>query len=230
MSQFNKNLVLGLICTLALSISSNLSATQIPIEKAKDYARVAFAMKSTQKVKSAQQIKVVGQYTQMTEGEEAYYIFNMEPKGFVVVSADDRYNPILAFSDESAFVFDEEKSAPAFSSLGKHERRIAYIRHENIEANSSVSREWEVLKDGQMERYFGKADPEGMVVAPLTTTTWNQGEFYNEFTPRAAADDPDNVAGGTYCGCAPIAMSQLIKFHNYPAVGNGFKKIGRAHV
>jgi len=221
MSHNYTNKIIGLICSLAFILSTNLSASQVPLAKAKEFARTAFAMKSSFKVKSAQDIKVVSEYTQKTEGQDAYYIFNMEPKGFVVVSAEDRYNPILAFSDEGQFVLEGQSSAPAFASLGKHELRIANVRAHNIKATPSIQNEWKVIKESSVERYLGKDDPEGMVVAPLTTTLWNQGEYYNSFTPRAASDDPVDVAGGTYCGCAPIAMSQLIKFHDYPAVGNG---------
>ncbi len=221
MSQTTKSYFFLMIFAAMMAGTMTLSASQVPMQKAKDLARVAFAMKSNHTVKKAQDLKVVDQYTRLTRDREAYYIFNMEPKGFVIVSAEDRYNPVLAFSDESSFVFDAEKSAPAFASLGEHERRIEYIRENNIKANPAIQKEWAVLIENEVERYLGKDDPEGMVVAPLTTTTWNQGEFYNAFTPRDAAD-PDNVAGGTYCGCAPIAMSQLIKYHNYPEVGNGY--------
>ena len=43
-------------------------------------------------------------YTAYTErGVACFYVFAMQPKGFVIVSADDRAKPILGYSTESAF-------------------------------------------------------------------------------------------------------------------------------
>ena len=36
-------------------------------------------------------------------GVDAFYVFNCQPKGFVIVSADNRMRPILAYSTESSF-------------------------------------------------------------------------------------------------------------------------------
>ena len=36
-------------------------------------------------------------------GQAAFYVFGVQPKGFVIVSADDRAKPILGYSTESNF-------------------------------------------------------------------------------------------------------------------------------
>ena len=36
-------------------------------------------------------------------GQAAFYVFSVQPKGFVIVSADDRAQPILGYSTESNF-------------------------------------------------------------------------------------------------------------------------------
>ena len=38
-----------------------------------------------------------------TRGEACFYVFNVGNEGFVMVSADDVYRPIVGFSDEGAF-------------------------------------------------------------------------------------------------------------------------------
>ncbi len=201
-------------------MTTQVQATQVPLEKAEAIAKTTFAMKSMQKFKSAAEIKMTNVHTQMVEGAPAYYIFNVEPKGFVVVSAEDEYNPILAFSDESIMHIDnEEMMGPIFGTLVQHEQHIEYIRKNDYKPAPHIINEWEYLNNATVESFSGKMDPEGMVVAPLTTTTWNQGEFYNSFTPADA--DPEAINGRTYCGCAPIALAQLVKYHNYPPRGNG---------
>ena len=220
MSQYNKISRVVSFLFAVLFVSSPMMASHVPMNKAKEIARIAYAMKSNVVVRSANQIQVVEEYTQMTGDEASYYIFNMAPRGFVVVSAEEDYNAILAFSDEGQFNFDESIAWPAMSTLGSHERRIAYNRENDVKPTPSIAREWETLNASSVAQYVGKSNPDGVVVPPLTTTSWGQGEFYNEFTPRDA--DPDAIAGGAYCGCAPIAMAQLIKYHNYPAQGHGF--------
>ena len=52
------------------------------------------------------------------------------------------------------------------------------------------------------------------VVAPLITTEWGQGDPYNFLTPELNGKH-------TPTGCVATAMSQLMKFYNYPAQGKG---------
>lgn len=40
---------------------------------------------------------------QTTQGDKVFYVFAVSPKGFVIVSADDRMRPILGYSTESNF-------------------------------------------------------------------------------------------------------------------------------
>jgi len=218
------NKLLSKLFALVLVFNTSLLlATNVPIEQAKTYAKTVFAMKSTQNIRSFADIGISEEYTRLTKDKKAsYYIFNMEPTGFVIISADDSYNPVLAFSDESRINFDNEYiNAPMFNNLGRHELKIEHLRNNDILPSKQVQKEWKAIKDADVSTLLSTKSqtPDGVVVSPLTTTTWNQGEFYNAWTPRDP--DPESVAGGTYCGCAPIAMAQLIKFHNYPPSGNG---------
>ena len=220
MSNVLKKLSLLVFLGAFLFTSFTASANQVPLEKAKQLAKTAFALKSSYKERSAQSLKITEVHTQMIGDEPAYYIFNMEPKGFIVVSAEDKYNAVLAFSDESQLLLhDDEKMVPVFGTLNNHEQHIAYIKQNEYETPAAIQKEWDVLRAASVEDFSGK-NPEGMVVAPLTTTIWNQDQYYNAFTPTDVIDTlaPD---GRTFCGCGPIAMAQLIKFHDYPRIGNG---------
>lgn len=54
-------------------------------------------------------------------------------------------------------------------------------------------------------------------VAPLLTTTWNQGCYYNDSVPAIGS----GPCGKAYTGCVPTAIAQLLKYHNYPTSGWG---------
>jgi len=54
-------------------------------------------------------------------------------------------------------------------------------------------------------------------VAPLITTTWSQGTYYNTSCPSDAGG-PD---GHALVGCVATAMGQVMNYWNYPTMGTG---------
>ena len=73
-----------------------LNANPIDVETAKALG-IKFMNNSTN-VKSS---KAVLSYTAFSEeGMPCFYAFSMQPKGFVIVSADDRMRPVLGYSTE----------------------------------------------------------------------------------------------------------------------------------
>jgi len=220
MSQIYKNCYYLLFTTILVLSATALEATNVPVEEAKKVAITAFASKSVTKERSAKDLKITDTYTQMLGDKPAYYIFNIEPKGFIIISAEDDYNTVLGFSDESRLQLDNtERMSFIYGNLHEHEQRIEYIRTHDYKPAPEVSQEWDRFRSSSVEVFSGRS-PEGMVIPPLTTTTWNQGKYYNAYTPVDNVD-PEAPDGRTFCGCAPIAMAQMIKYHNYPATGNG---------
>ena len=195
-----------------------LYATQVPLEEAAKIAKDVFARNAKTATKNLQQVRVVSKFVQQTADVPSYYIFNLQPTGFVIIAADDRYNPILAFSEESHIDFNNESiNIGLMGTLSKHEQQIEYLRKNNIKAPTAVKTEWQKLRSGSATR----SSRSNVQVGPLTTTLWDQGELYNSVCPAdetTAANGPD---GRTYCGCVPIAMAQLAKYHNFPVQGNG---------
>lgn len=211
----------SLVLILSFSFTS-INASIIPEERAESAAKTVFAMKNRFNKRAVSDQEIISKFIQEVDGQPVYYIYNLKPKGFVIVSAEDSYNPILAFSDESHIDFENATvNESLFLSLSRHQQRIEFQRAHDVVANAKIKEEWKSLKKIETEG-MAKMDPEGMVVAPLTTTTWNQGQFYNSYCPANADTAIDGPGGGTYAGCSPIAMAQLIKFHNYPPQGNGF--------
>jgi len=207
-----------LLLLFLLVDASSLFAKQVSMQEAAKLAKEVYVQNVSTTSRNVQNTRILSQYTHFEGNQESYYIFNLQPMGFVIVAADDRYNPILAFSEESHIDFDNDQAnIGLFGALSKHNQRIDYIRKNNLRPSPVVEQEWKTLRAGSLARSFQM----NVVVAPLTTTVWNQGEFYNAQCPTNAEVAEVGPAGRTYCGCTPIAMSQLIKYHNYPAQGNG---------
>jgi hypothetical protein len=152
-------------------------------------------------------------YTQVSEaGVDALYIFNHD-HGYVVVSADDRAYPILGYSEDGAFDVENIPDGLRYY-LGYYARQIQYAIDNDLPMDAEVAEQWYLLgKDGIITRTrMEKA------VSPLLTTLWDQGWPYNYYAPACTSYWTNNHC---YAGCVATAMSQVMKFWNWPETGVG---------
>ena len=131
-------------------------------------------------------------------GEADYYVFNKtDGQGFIVVSGDDRTTPVWAYSDTDSFTADDMPENVSWW-LGEYQRQLQFLR-EHPEAARTTKK----LASS---------------VSPLMTTTWKQGEPYNQEIPsiRFSLGTKKPVVG-----CVALAMAQMMKAHNWPTTGEG---------
>lgn len=137
-------------------------------------------------------------YTQKTkDGAPAAYIFNYAGnQGYMILSGDDVALPVLGYNDQGSI--DAEALPPQLEWwLQEYARQIEYaVAH----GASTVSR------DAQPE------GPKAQAIEPMIKTYWDQGAPYNNKCPMLNAQR-------TYTGCVATAMAQVMKYFNYPAVG-----------
>jgi Peptidase C10 family/Spi protease inhibitor/Secretion system C-terminal sorting domain len=141
----------------------------------------------------------------------SYYVFNANSgHAFVMVSADDAIRPILAYSDEAAF--DINKLSPAAKRWigGYHHEAQAAIKN-GVPAKPATQQSWAALTSGT---HTTGAAARTTNAGPLLSLTWNQSPYYNQYCPGS----------GDYqspTGCVATAMSQVMKFWNWPTTGTG---------
>ena len=143
------------------------------------------------------------------------YVFNVSNDGgFVIVSNDDRTVPVLGFGDngniDPANMPDNMRAW-----LQGYADEIAWL-NEYTAATPGAAK--------APRRTPAKAKT---AVAPLLTTTWNQGPPYNNRTPYYG------ISGGNYVystdqtltnvtwhhcatGCVATAMAQVMNYHKWP--------------
>lgn len=146
------------------------------------------------------------------KGNACLYIFNVEDKGYYIVSADDRAKPILAYSDEGCI--DVNNILPAMAYYLEHYKNaISYAIVNNLPAESAIVDEWNSVKTRGVvsERTVGSS------VEPLVDLLWNQVYPYNYFCPT----ENGGPGGHAYVGCAADVMAMIMKYWNYPEKGNG---------
>ena len=132
-------------------------------------------------------------------------------RGFVAVAADDVALPIMGYSMENGV--SEEVNREARYWLGCLSGEIAWALANGLVGDAATAEQWERLLAGDTipGRY-------NTAVAPLTTVTWNQGNFYNSLCP---ADASAQSGGHAYTGCVATAMATVMKKWNHPVSGTG---------
>jgi len=149
-----------------------------------------------------------------------FYIFNLTTApGFIIVSADDRVLPILAYSTESNFIADK-KNPEFWYWLDHFKAQINYVISNNIPASDYIAAKWNNMANGGLNRTMTTA------VAPMLRSLWDQENpsgtelTYNADCPDDHASNPSDT-GRTVTGCVATAMSQVMKYWNWPDTGVG---------
>ena len=152
-------------------------------------------------------------YTAYAEnGQAAFYVFALQPKGFVIVSADDRAKPILGYSTESNFTAQLPDGLMTF--FDNYKAGFSQMFANNDERTAEAVTDWTSLAETGMlsSRKANRS------VEPLLASIWNQTDLYNNMAP----EDPNSVYSG-HCksGCVANTMSQIMRYWEWPRSGEG---------
>ena len=155
--------------------------------------------------KQAMQLVYTGQAYDSLTGTttDCYYVFALQPKGFVIVAADDRVEPILGYSYDNNFVV-EGMPDHVRGWLSNYERQIEAVAKNDLQPEPATQTKWTRLKSGQ-----SMSTRSGESVGPLITTEWGQTGVYGSLCPNG------NV------GCVGVAMAQVMNYWQYPGKGVG---------
>ncbi|MDT0676492.1 C10 family peptidase [Autumnicola musiva] len=159
--------------------------------------------------------------------DNLYYIINYEKGGFAILAADNRSIPILAYSETQSFSIDENlKEKEGVSDWMEFaKKQIDEIRKDNLSASKEIKEAWKsyensrkinytYTKNSKKEDPIGGCDPETEEVSPLIDTNWSQGCGYNDLLPLKSCTT--NACGRVYAGCVPVAIAQVMKYHEFP--------------
>ncbi len=145
--------------------------------------------------------------TEASYGSDAFYIFNGNSGGWIIVSAEDAATPVLGYSDTGRI--NPERLPVNFKAwIGGYEREILEARAERLEASMEVKALWKTAG-------YKTKSAAGKV---LSTPLWGQESPYNDLCPKVTE------GGKTYTavtGCVATAMSEVIRYHQWPEHGTG---------
>lgn len=203
-NSFFKNWLL--LAILLLSVSTNLFTQNVINESIAAQVGTSFLEKQT--TISFPKLNLFYQ-SNNEKGQACFYIFNVDGGGFVIVSASKDTKPILAYSAENQFKDDMPDNVSYW--LDGYRQYIEQQLEKPGAATEEVRQQWLELENGNFAKKSGK------FVEPLCQTLWDQGCNYNEYCPN----DWNGPCGHVYAGCVACAMSQVIKYWNYPEHGYG---------
>jgi len=175
-------------------------------------------------------------FTVTKNGKDVYYIINLNPEGWVIVSADYVAYPIIGCSDTGSY--SPEKQNPAFDAWMENvKEEIYYAIANRLTPFKKTTDAWQSLKPPTKEFLTHESIATGNLalassVSPLLTTIWGQGGLTQPFIWILAW----YVSEDLYCpveinwagfyqvaptGCVATAMGQIMKYWNWPVSGEG---------
>ena len=132
----------------------------------------------------------VSSRTASSKEHATYYVFTeAENNGFVIVSGDDRLNPIVGYSTNAV----SGETPPALTAwLEEYSNYVDDIR------------------EGKAIPSQNNARQASSHIEPMLVTAWNQDKPYNNMCPMLDGKR-------TYTGCGNTAAAQVMRFHKWPA-------------
>lgn len=144
------------------------------------------------------------------------YIYNIGNQGFVIISSNTILPPVLAWSDQGCFPSLDDAPENFASWIQHYSDMIDFAVANDIAPEARIQQQWDDAARG----IFGSRDMQ--TVDPLVSTHWNQDCYYNEYCPETGGWWWESgPCGHAYAGCVACAMSQVMKYWDYPEHGYG---------
>ena len=210
---YMKKYYLLLCAAVLLSTTSHLFAEKVSQQTAAQVAKNFYYETTAFRGVGYDRISVLESFDIQRDGNSVYYAFNFVDGGFVIVSADDLYTPIIGYNTEGAY---SETDAPENWQwlMNEFAEMIAFGREQQLASNPDYAAMWQHLSVDDPSLLRGGRD---VVVPPLCPAQWNQNHPYNYYAPL----DSQGPGGRAYAGCVATAMSIIMHYWRWPRQGTG---------
>lgn len=205
----NKYFVIPLIASATLTLgflnSVNAATNYLAIEEARQIALKTYRAKIFQEDSRTSLAVTDFQVKQDGNGNNQFYILQINHKGFVVISANRQHNPVIGYGTDYAGSIKFDQNNIAFNGWLDQYETNQQSRDIQVKSNAVGEPFLRRARDKQKETHSIEA-----AITPMTTTLWSQNNFYNDWVPN------DYLTG-----CVATALGQFLKYHEYPTVGIG---------
>lgn len=166
-----------------------LTAKKVTEQQARQYA-IAYIQANAWKSVSVQSLVAVG---------ESYFIINLNPQGWIIVSGDDTVTPVLGYSQHGSLY------------VGNLPENMQYMLDEYVSQIRKVAQSVVTPHIGWSHIVGVSTRASGQKIDPLIKVNWNQDTPYNVYCPQQKA----------LVGCVAVAMGQAMSVQRYPARPQG---------
>ena len=139
-----------------------------------------------------------------TNNIKNFYVVDLNPQGFVLVSANTYFVPIIGYSFTHSLSFNN-LPIQLQHIMNSYRENIFYDISNNLNVNDRIFNLWNKYTNNIEE------DRDLREVTPLITANWNQGGAWNNMCP-----------GNSLVGCVAVAMGQVIYYWHHPLQGSGY--------
>jgi hypothetical protein len=204
-----------------LSNASSVITNRVPKETIDLIAQNFFKNNSPTGKNSIKTIRNSKEY-QTSKKASAFYVVNYNEGGFVILAADNRVSPILAYSDTATFsTTDNEIIPPVAYWMESQKKQIQATISSNQIQSKELKEEWNAISQNSNSKTkktkIVDPDPTNcpdystFIQGPLLTTTWGQGDGYNNLVPLSCSYDY-YLGYNAATGCVATSMAQIMRY------------------
>ena len=200
-----------LLASLLMFVAMSYAVNVVPVEDAMRASK-NFLSERVGATKAGQLELVLVNTEYSSEGVPVTYRFSVGDHGFIVVSATDLANPVLAYSLESNF----QEGTGADIYMENYKRELSYLI-DNPSAALNIRNSWDHYLAADFKPFSTKGNP---CMEPLVTTLWTQEQYYNTMCPY----NPRNSYNDDYhtpVGCVALTMANILYYYRFPDHGYG---------
>ena len=184
-----KHLLTCILAALFVCGATSLSAKPRTTEQVQQLAAQYLSSKHIKRaLPGHSEFKTTAVFNALDKDAQPYLYAVSEQNSFVLVSGDDRFAPVLGYSDSGNF---NEQNMP--------ENMRAWLQGYIDEMN--------YLNSINYQPTLRRATAARTAISPIVTTKWNQGDPFNLLCPI------DKSSQRSVTGCAATAMAQVVNYH-----------------
>ena len=141
------------------------------------------------------------------EDSPLFYIYHLDPKGFIIISAEDKISPVLAYGFENDFKLQNMPSNLTYL-FNLYKNQIINARETNHERSPDTIEEWNEYLSSNINTSTSSRN-----VSPLLDSEFDQSGAWNNALAVFGFYGP--------VGCVAVSMSQIMHYWEYPNQGVG---------
>ncbi len=186
-------------------------AEVVDSNRAKRIAELFYQQQFYKFNKQSIEAKTIKSVSYNYKNKTTFYINIIQPKGFVIVTADDESYPIFGYSFENE-IMPESLPENLVEYLNAASEQIIKPA---INPTQTYKNIWKEIESTNLYKVSFSTN----AISPLINLRWDQGVPYNNYCPP----HPNGPGGHCVTGCVATAMAMVMKYHNYPEHGRGMK-------